>query len=381
MKTLHTAWFAALLLAGVFGINAAEPASKPTRKAAIIVENRVGAAMKDKVSAFEDFFISQLAGKGFAPISRDTVVEALGKGTALDTLLQNNTTALRLAQNLEADSLIIVSITTLGSVKKTFKDANLETVNMVHTLRVTGRILDAVQGAAWAGDTVTVSKTIRFTADSQTESTELVNELLDEAALKLAKVLAGKPPVLPIPGVPTLAEFTIACALQDLVQLPVSVPDVRMKPDGTVFVGTNRFELVALDVTVELDGLVIGSAPGVFKAAPGLHKIRLTREGFRDWERTIKITPDQQLKVAIQMSEAGYARWKDNQTFLLALKTGEKLTDAAVKVAEGFAQTLRQSGYRVDTKTDIKADIQAKGKSLFDGAQINTSIFGKDNDK
>ena len=395
MKTLNSALFVALLFMGMCGLHAAESGPKQTsiRKAAIFVENRAGAALNDKVGSFEDLLTSRLAGKGFALISRDAVVLALGKGTALDTLLQNNTTALRLAQNLGADSLIVVSIASLGSEKKTFKDANLETVNIVHTLRVTGRILDVGQGAAWAGDTVKVSKTARFTANSQTESTELFNELLDEAALKLAEVLAGKPAALPATGAPALADFSIACVMQDLAQLPISVPDVRLKPDGTVIVGTNRFEVVPLDVTVELDGTVIGSAPGAFKAAPGLHKIRLTREGFRDWERTINVYPGQQLKVAIQMSEAGYGRWKDNQTFLLGLETGRKLTDAAVTVAEGFAQTLRQSGYRVDTrmdakidtkidaKADIKALIEAKGKSLFDGAQINTSLFGKDKDK
>jgi len=39
---------------------------------------------------------------------------------------------------------------------------------------------------------------------------------------------------------------------------------------------------------------------------------------------------------------------------------------------EGFAQTLRQSGFRVDSKTDVnvKANIEAKGKSLFDGATL-----------
>ncbi len=393
MKTLNTAPFIALLFAGLFGVHAAGAAPNPPRKAAIFVENRAGVALDDKVASFEDFLTSRLAGKGFVLISRDAVVLALGKGTALDTLLQNNTTALRLAQNLGADSLIIATIGSLGSEKKTFKDANLETVNVVHTLRVTGRILDAVQGAAWAGDTLKVSKTTRFTANSQTESSDLFNELLDEAALKLAEVLAGKPAALPAPGVPTLADFSIACVMQDLAQLPISVPDVRLKPDGTVIVGTNRFEVVPLDVSVELDGTVIGSAPGVFKAAPGLHKIRLTREGFRDWERTINVYPGQQLKVAIQMSEAGYERWKNNQTFLLGLETGKKLTDAVVTVAEGFAQTLRQSGYRVDTrmdakfdtkidaKADIKALFEAKGKSLFDGAQINTSLFGKEKDK
>jgi hypothetical protein len=92
----------------------------------------------------------------------------------------------------------------------------------------------------------------------------------------------------------------------------------------------------------------------------------------------VNFADGQKFNVALQMSEAGYARWKDNTTFLFGLETGRKLTDATVKAIEGFAQLLRQSGYRVDTRTDIKGDIKAdiktSGKSLFDGASINPSI-------
>jgi hypothetical protein len=109
-----------------------------------------------------------------------------------------------------------------------------------------------------------------------------------------------------------------------------------------------------LDVTVELDGLAIGSAPGAFKARPGLHKLRLSREGFKDWERTINVTEGQQLHVALQMSDAGYGRWKDNLAFLQELDNNRKLTDAEVKRIEGIAKFFSESHYRVDTKENIK---------------------------
>ena len=159
--------------------------------------------------------------------------------------------------------------------------------------------------------------------------------------------------------------------MQDLVQLPVSVPDIRVLDDGTLTVTTNHLAIQVVDATVEVNGTAIGSAPGKFKVSPGLNKMKISREGFKDWERTVNFSDGQKFNVALQMSDAGYARWKDNTTFLFGLKTGEKMTDAVVKVAEGFAQTLRQSGYRVDTRTDVKANIEAKGKSLFDGVTIN----------
>jgi hypothetical protein len=124
--------------------------------------------------------------------------------------------------------------------------------------------------------------------------------------------------------------------------------------DKRVTRGTGNVEMEPLDVTVELDGVALGSAPGLFQARPGLHKLRLSREGFKDWERTINVVDGQQLRVALQMSDAGYARWKDNMAFLQALENDRKLTDAEVKQIEGIAKFFSESHYRVDTKENIK---------------------------
>ena len=109
----------------------------------------------------------------------------------------------------------------------------------------------------------------------------------------------------------------------------------------------------AIDVTVELDGVALGSAPGDFKARPGLHKISLSREGFDTWERTINIYEGQTLRVALQMSAAGYARWTDATSFLAGLDKDRKLTDAEVKRIEGLAKFYSESHYRVDTKENL----------------------------
>ena len=107
--------------------------------------------------------------------------------------------------------------------------------------------------------------------------------------------------------------------------------------------------------------------PGRFKVPPGHNKIRLTREGFKDWERTINANEVKKLKVVLQMTDDGYKRWRDNAAFLQELKDKEKLTDAETESIKGHAQMLRQSGVKVDLKEDIKGDIK---KETFN------SIFG-----
>ena len=47
------------------------------RKIAIVVQNRASAGLNDKVAVLEDLVASQVAGKGFAVISRDDVTRSL----------------------------------------------------------------------------------------------------------------------------------------------------------------------------------------------------------------------------------------------------------------------------------------------------------------
>ncbi len=412
-----------LVILPIFFINvisAAEPGDQPIRKAAIFVENRAGKTFDDKVPVLEDFITSRITEQGFSVLSREVLIhafkdystvgskvsstnvpeskleqqlsddvyalkmmQAIGemffgafKGIPteetkvsapeappvnLDQQLSRNSSALRLAQMMGADYIIAASITSFGMEKKAFEGYGVKTINLIHNLRVSYKILEAVQGGSLVADTVKVSKTIRFTEGSHTEDSDMINELLDEASIKVAESLSKKR-IIPPPPKPDLVEITIACGMQDLAQLPVSIPDVRLTKDNTVVIGENKLEVQLLDVTVELNGTVIGSAPGTFRAPPGLSKIRLSREGFRDWERTINVMAGQKLKVALQMSDAGYARWKDNTAFLQKLKNGEKLTDAAVKAIEGAAQMLRQSGYKVDVKGDVKLDVKGDVK-------------------
>jgi hypothetical protein len=96
--------------------------------------------------------------------------------------------------------------------------------------------------------------------------------------------------------------------------------------------------------------VALGSAPGEFKAYPGLHKISLSREGFDTWSRTINVYDGQTLRVALQMSEAGYARWADTTAFLATLDANRKLTDAEVNKINGLAEFFKNSHYKVDAK-------------------------------
>lgn len=345
---------------------AADTTATPLRKTAIIVENHAGAQFDDKIPVLEDLVGTRVAGNGYSVISRDVVTEALNnQPNALDNALNDNSSALRLAQNLGADFILVPSITTYGSEKKTYNGNGIVTLNITYTLRVGYKIVEAGAGGAIRGGTVTATKTIRQTSDLSTDDSDLINGLLDDAAGQLADAVVQNATTLPTEVAKSaMVEITVSCGMQDLAQLPVSVPDIRVLDDGTVLVQTNRLAVQVLDATVEVNGTAVGSAPGKFKVPPGLNKMRITREGFNTWERTVNFSEGQKFNVALQMSDAGYARWKDNVTFLQEIETAKKMTDGTVKMMGGFAQMLQQSGFRIDIRDE------AKGKSLFDGAGL-----------
>jgi hypothetical protein len=342
------------------------------RKIAIIVQNRGSAALNDKVPVLEDLVSSRVAGKGFSVISRDDVTRSLknystgkdpnGELGALDRSLEDNSSALRLAQNLGADYILVPSIVSLGTEKKNYSGNGINTLNITHKLRVTYKIVEAGQGGAVRGGAFTSEKNIRQTTDLQTESSDVINELLDDAADQLASAIVQNAPSLPAEvAKAAMVNFNVACTMTDPRQQPILISALGITADNHVVLTNQPMAVQAMDVTVELDGVALGSAPGSFQGRPGLHKIRLSREGFDTWERTINIYAGQNLRVALQMSNAGYARWADTTAFLATLDANRKLTDAEVKRIEGIAEFFKNSHYRVDTKENVHVTY----KSLF----------------
>lgn len=369
------------------------------RKVLIVVENHADPALNNKISALEDLVASRVAGQGFSVVSRDVAVNALktyrnesvsassksaanaaltsapdhaaanaevGRSdsasvaatpetTRLDQELSDNTSALRLAQNLNVDFILIPAFTSYGTEKRSYQGNGIKTLNTIHRLRLNYKLVEAGEGGAVRGGTVIATSTTRDTADLQTDSNDVLNDLLDDAANQLATAITTSAKSLPMQVAKAgMVSFKIACTMTDPRQQPILVPNINISPDNEVIATNQPVAVQPMDVTVELDGVALGSAPGDFKARPGLHKLRLSREGFSDWKRTVNIYDGQTLRVAMQMSPAGYARWKDTTDFLATLDTKRKLTDAEVKRIEGIAEFFKNSHYRVDTKEGTK---------------------------
>jgi hypothetical protein len=223
-----------------------------------------------------------------------------------------------------------------------------------HQLRATYKVCDTTVGGSMTAGVATATITDRLDPNNNAiERENLVDDLLDGAALDMAAMLGAASRADAIKPVAAAdkeeATFNINSAVSDLFY-----PEIVKNEKGEMLLGAGRYRLEAMSVGVELDGVMIGTTPGPLKAKPGLHKLRLRREMFQDYEATVKITDGATLTIPMKMTEQGYQRFTDMARAMQELKQNQALTDAQVKVWEGYAKQLEGSTIKIDKKVDIR---------------------------
>ena len=332
----------------------------PRLKVTLLVQNRAGEEFRNKVDVFQDLLMARLAEKDLAvfnpklviakfeeqPPADATVTEALkliqalypaqGVGPRPADSVTGNASAVRLSQLIGADYTIVATILGTGRETRTFKGegTEFETNNqsIVTTLRATLTILDAT-GATVAGEPVVVKERIQAQRGLTVDRQGIADDLLDAAALKLTESIDAK--------IGRMRQAAPAAA-----------------PNAVSF--TVKTNIPAC--TVEVDGVTIGSAPGTFPVAPGLHQVRITREWLTPWERTVNVFAGQALDIQMELSANGAQRFKDIEGFKqnLALEKTERLAVVGIAreqsaaaahavrtVADGQSAMLKNSNFKL----------------------------------
>ena len=272
---------------------AAHSKTKPIAEtAAIFVFNRAGNKGDPLRQPLEDMATAQITELGWEVISRELVTNTLqeypaqrkaeGRGpfpvASLDAILSNNTSALRLAQNLDARYLLSVSITSLTQQNRTITAYGNKIAQTIKTLRISYRLAEGAQGRTLISDTVTTSHTQRQTEfEVTTADSETPLRLLAEACAKMRKSIQSKLVIQADSFAQQNAASGDAQPTFEIVAIinGISIPEVVVDQSGNATTGTKSYPVSASGVTVELDGVVIGSTPGAFKASAGIHKMRL----------------------------------------------------------------------------------------------------------
>ena len=331
---MRTAWKTAV---GILMLAAAAVQAAP--KAAFFVQNRAGAKLDAQLDAFNDLLGTRLTDAGFEVIryqdvlnrfteSRraedaqvlrqfvETVQTAKSEGTVDGPAPEAS--ALRTAQLLETDFLVFASLVSLGENRTSVQAYGTTQEATTTTLRLALRVLAGDTGAQIFGDVIVVSEKIAQNAFVQTAADDLLNTLLDRGATELAARVADRRAKIAAaaPAEPALAGVTVTAS--------------------------------APGAAVEVDGVVVGTAPGTFRIRPGVHEVRVTKEGYATWEKSVAFADGMELNVPLELSGAGLARKGELEAQAIAREQSEADAFATKTVAGGVGQSASNSYIRLE---------------------------------
>ncbi|MDD4019021.1 MAG: PEGA domain-containing protein [Kiritimatiellae bacterium] len=371
---------------------------KLPRKAVVFVRNNAGKEFDGGLVRMQDQIVAQASGPQFeiidpresvfaidalaealpmadgtAQMAREEIVQqgaamnrsssgkptADGRGATMDEKLKANTSITRLAQNMDADYLLVLTLDKFTKSKKTYKSRDLDSAVTTETylLSASYKVLDAYSGASIGGNTLKASKSLRQTEGLQQEPGDFADGLDDELVDKLkddilknerkwreaSKALSGIP-----------VQFVVQAYNMD--NSPIYLP----RYDGEKKM-LNDLVPAQLMANVEVDGLSVGSTPCTVQLAPGMHKVRITRQGYDDITLAIKPRDGLIVSVAMRMTEGEMSRLRSSIEFMQRMTKEREISQALVERLQGEAQMLRNSGIKVDAKEMPKIEM----KSLY----------------
>ena len=333
----------------------AAAAASAAPKAALFVQNRAGAAFDAKLGMFADAIAGDLSAAGFAVVRPEDTLdrsaaspsdaaypETLHRAaelfqtvkaeSAVDTTPSEAASALNVARTLDADCLVMASILSVGENTVRSQAYGLPTSSRTRVLRVALRVLDGRDGRQLYGDRVVVTDRIIDTAYQQTDAGDQLDMLLDQASSEIASrvrtaVDSGK-------FKPGALAGNAAAAAGDEIEVTINAPAAS---------------------SVEIDGVVVGTAPGAFRLAPGVHRLRVAKEGYAAWENSVKLRDGQTLDIALEYSGVGLERRGERMAQDRDDDVIREQSEARSALLHGQAAAASNSFYRGDHFSHIES--------------------------
>jgi hypothetical protein len=183
-----------------------------------------------------------------------------------------------------------------------------------------------------------------YSAGARSFNEQQINEKLiqDLAAGLAAQVNSWQPPA-------AAESIGATCEVHAKVD-GLSMPSFVMT-NGTPTFSNQSVPVFASGATVELDGILVGQTPCAIQAGRGMHELKVTREGLKPYTATINLTGQNRYDVVLVPSDETLAKFNQQLAYIRKLDMTQKVNDAEIKVLEGYAKMLRQSGFRVDQRS------------------------------
>ena len=234
----------------------------------------------------------------------------------------------RVAQMLGCDYIAAATIVNASSMRRNMGGR----VSTVYTLRMTLKVMDS-SGASVDGMPTWVRQ--YPVLDAVDEPMNFYQILFDQWAEDVTKAVAQKSLKWRKPknAALDLVNFYVSTTIDETI---AELESQTKGASGEMLIELRR---VAGGATVELDGAVIGSAPGSFLVSPGLHQLRVMREWMNPYTATVNIKDGTSLKIALEMSNEGVAKWGSVEALRADL-------------ARRYAEAVRERGVKINYNVD-----------------------------
>jgi hypothetical protein len=339
-------------VAGAQPVNTANATSNP--KIAIFVKNQTKVAgMDDMVDGVRDRISAELAGAGMivmdqaeiaSGFNRFKVTTAEERAGLIDSVFTGGSTV-RIGQMLGADYVMVASIISADRAALMVGGKQM----MSFTLRMTVKVSEAVQGSSVYGKPWVGKYPVTAENAAGTDATVYYNELLDNWARETGVEIADKSKTWRRVEAASvqMVSFTVSTTIDELIKGLES--GVRAPNDLL-----DEMRRIVGGATVEIDGATVGSSPGTFQVAPGLHQLRVKRAWMKDWQQTVTIQNGSNFKVGLELSDAGLQKF-------------QSLERLRAQIAKDYAEAMALKGVKVNFDTSAWRDVSVGNK----GNEIN----------
>ncbi|MDX9868127.1 MAG: PEGA domain-containing protein [Kiritimatiellia bacterium] len=320
-------------------------------KIAIFVKNQTRVpGMDDAVDGVRDRISAELAGAGLIVLDKAEIADGFNRfkvttaeerAGLVDGIFTGGSTV-RVAQMLGCEYVMLVSIIGASHTARTAGDKAVT----VYTLRVTTKVNEAANGSSVYGSNWTNKLPVPGQYTDGGDAMNYYQDLFDQWSTATGQEIAGKVATWrrATPADTALVEFSVASTVDELIQ---GLESGVRAPNELL----DEMRRLVGGVTVELDGATVGSSPGTFKATPGLHQLRVSRQWMRPWQQTVNIQPGATFRVALELSDAGLQRYRSLEGFRTA-------------VAIGYAEAVMRKGVKINFDTAAWRDVGNKGSEI-----------------
>jgi len=326
---------------------APRPPPGPEPKIAIFVKNQTTVrTLDDEVDGIRDRITAELAGAGMivmdaqeiaSSFDRFKVTAAQERADLADEVggVFKGGSPLRLAQMIGCDYIMIVSITGASAL-------NIIQGTTTFNLNMTAKVLEAVQGSTVYGNNWPGKHPVPNNMVTKGNELPFFSHMIDQWCTKTAPEMAAKSKTWRrVNADAQLVEFSVSTTIDEFVK---GLENGVLGAPNTLDDLLGEMRRLVGGVSVELDGVTIGSSPGKFMASPGLHRMRVFRDWMKPWEQTVTIQQGSNFRVALELSDKGLVRFKNLEAF-------------RANAAIAYAEAAMRKGIRINFDTKEWRDV------------------------